>query len=120
MLGNILFYFKLKRIKRQGERYKREKKIRDVYAQYWPEKNKKKVSNVMLIVIIIAIVGYFIADYTLQKNAGIELSPTLTTCWFTFWGVEIVALAGIRVSKVIKNPNDSTIVESENNNNAVG
>ena len=111
MFGNIMFELKLNRIKKKGERYKKEKKIRDAYEQYWPEKKERKVSNVMLVVIIIAIVGYFVADFILQKNYGIELSPTLTTCWFSFWGVEIVALAGIRVSKVIKKPNDS-IIES--------
>jgi hypothetical protein len=31
------------------------------------------------------------------------MSPTITTCWFTFWGTEIVALTGIKVSKVFKN-----------------
>ena len=29
-----------------------------------------------------------------------EVSPTLTTCWFGFWTVEIVALAAIKGGKV--------------------
>lgn len=63
-------------------------------------KTKKKVSNIMLVIIIIAIVAYTIADFWLQYVAGIEVSPTLTTAWFSFWGAEILALAGIKISKV--------------------
>ena len=63
---------------------------------------KKKVSNVMLVIIIIAIVAYTAANFALQYFAGVEVSPTLTTAWFTFWGAEIVALAGIKISKVAK------------------
>lgn len=28
-----------------------------------------------------------------------EVSSTLTTCWFAFWAVEIIALASIRNQK---------------------
>ena len=119
MLSNIIFNLRLRWIKKQGERYRREKRIKDAYAKYWPEKKDKKVSNIMLVIIVIAIVGYFIANYILQSTSGVEISPTLTTCWFSFWGVEIVALAGIRVSKVIKDASDPTIIESQDND-AVG
>ena len=63
-------------------------------------KKKKKVSNIMLVIIIIAIVVYAVANFWLQYVAGIEVSPTLTTAWFSFWGVEACALAGIKISKV--------------------
>lgn len=120
MFGNIIFNLRMMWIKQQGERYKREQKIRDAYAKYWPEKKKKKTSNIMLVIIVIAIVGYFIAAYTLQKAGGVEISPTLTTCWFSFWGVEIVALAGIRVSKVIKTDSHLTEASTQNEENVVG
>ena len=68
---------------------------------------KKKVSNIMLVIIIIAIVLYTVANFLLQYFAGIEVSPTLTTAWFTFWGAEIVALAGIKISKVTKGSDSS-------------
>lgn len=61
---------------------------------------KKQVSKLMLVFIVIAIVLYTIADFVLQYFTTIEVSPTLTTCWFTFWGTEIVALAIIKTSKV--------------------
>lgn len=59
-----------------------------------------KVSNLMLIVVIIAITLFAIATFGLQYFAGVEISPTLTTCWFAFWGTEIVSLAAIKTSKV--------------------
>ena len=31
---------------------------------------------------------------------GMEISSTLTTCWYSFWGVEIAALSAIKVTKV--------------------
>ena len=70
-------------------------------------KDKKKVSNIMLVLIVIAIVLYTIADFVLQYFTSIEVSPTLTTCWFAFWGTEIIALAAIKTSKV-KHNKDNT------------
>ena len=91
---------KLAKIKKKGEQYKQIKELEDAYAEYMPEKKTRKVSNVMLIIIVIAIVGYFAANLWLQYNMGLEISPTLTGCWFAFWGTEIVALAAIKTSKV--------------------
>lgn len=98
-----LFQWKLKRIRKRGERYRREYKLKKAYAKYLPEKKKKKVSNIMLVIIVIAIVGYVAADFILQYKVGIEISPTVTTCWFVFWSTEIVALTGIKLSKVKHN-----------------
>lgn len=102
------FQKKLDKIKKQGERYKQEYELREAYAQYVPEKKTRKVSNIMLVVIVIAIVGYFVANLYLQYNMGIEISTTLTTCWFSFWGVEIVSLAAITRSKVKHGTNETT------------
>ena len=70
------------------------------------DKPKKKVSNIMLVLICTMIILYTAADFALQYFAGIEVSPTLTTAWFSFWGVELVALAAIKVSKVKNGVND--------------
>lgn len=113
-MGDKIFQWKLKMIKKRGERYKKEKKLRDAYAKYMPEKRNSKVSNIMLIVIVTAIVGYVVANFWLQSHFGVEVSPTITTCWFTFWGAEIVSLAGIKVTKVIKSN------ASSNDDGAVG
>lgn len=90
---------KLKKIKKQGERYKKEKAVMDAYAEFWPEGKKRKVSNIMLVTIIVAIVGYVIASFWLQYRTGIAIDPTITTCWFGFWTVEIIALTTIKNNK---------------------
>lgn len=96
------FKKKLEKIRKKGERQKAIYKIESQYAEYYPSKNGKKVSNIMLAVVVIAIVGYVAASFVLQYNTGVEVSSTLTTCWFAFWTVEILSLAGIRISKVRK------------------
>ena len=105
MMTDIMFKRKMKKLKKRGERYKKEKEIRDTYAPYLPERAKKKTSNIMLTIIVIAILGYVIAAFWLQHQTGLEISPTITTCYFTFWGTEIVALTGIKVSKVFTHRN---------------
>ena len=77
-------------------------------------KSKKKVSNIMLVVICVMIIGYAIANFVLQYFTQIEVSPTLTTAWFSFWGVELVSLTAIKTSK-IKHGQDTenAVVEEE-------
>jgi hypothetical protein len=45
----------------------------------------------------------------LQYFTSIEVSPTLTNAWFTFWGTELIALAAIKTTKVIKDKDKSNI-----------
>ena len=75
-------------------------------------KQKKKVSNIMLVIICTMIILYTIADFALQYFTSIEVSPTLTTAWFAFWGTELVALAAIKTTKV-KHNQDITIDDTE-------
>lgn len=106
MISDILFHMKLKRIEKRGERQKAKQELATKYAEYYPQREGAKVSNIMLAVIVIMIVGYVVASFILQYHTSIEMSPTITTCWFAFWTVEIVALAGIKVSKVFKKNHD--------------
>ena len=71
-------------------------------------KSKKKVSNIMLVLICMMIILYTAANFALQYFAGVEVSPTLTTAWFAFWSVEIVALAAIKTSKVKHNQDNNS------------
>jgi hypothetical protein len=71
-------------------------------------KNKKKVSNIMLVISCIMITLYAAADFALQYFTQIEVSPTLTTAWFSFWGGELACLAGIKITKVIKGESSDT------------
>ena len=74
-------------------------------------KSKRKVSNIMLVIICSMIVLYTAADFVLQYFTNIEVSPTLTTAWFAFWGTEIIALAAIKTSKVKHNQDNKSEVE---------
>ena len=69
-------------------------------------KPKKKVSNIMLVLICTMIIGYTVADFALQYFTSIEVSPTLTTSWFAFWGVELINLTVIKTSKVKHHQDD--------------
>lgn len=74
-------------------------------------KPKRKVSNIMLVIICSMIVLYTAADFALQYFTNIEVSSTLTTAWFAFWGTEIVALAAIKTSKVKHNQDNKSEVK---------
>ena len=110
MMSDKRFKKKLDKIKKQGERYKQESELRDSYFEYLPDKKKRKTSSVMLSIIVIAIIGYVIASFWLQYRTGYGIDSTITTCWFGFWTVEIVALTAIKTSKV-KHGSDSTYDE---------
>ena len=73
----------------------------------------KKVSNLMLVIVCIMIVLYAIASFILQYFTQTEISPTLTTAWFAFWGTEIVSLAGIKISKVLRGEQQEENIEEE-------
>lgn len=64
------------------------------------KKPKMKVSNIMLALICVMIILYTAANFVLQYFTSIEVSPTLTTAWFSFWGVELINLTIIKTSKV--------------------
>jgi hypothetical protein len=66
-------------------------------------KTKTKVSNIMLVISCIMITLYTAANFILQYFTSVEVSPTLTTAWFTFWSSELFLLAGIKISKVLTN-----------------
>ena len=78
-------------------------------------KTKRKVSNIMLVLICTMIILYTAASFALQYFVSVEISPTLTTAWFTFWGTELVALAAIKTTKVIRGERDQQeeIIEDE-------
>ena len=104
-MSDILFQMKLKRIEKRGEKQKAKQELIDRYAPYYPNK-RRKVSNVMLVVIVTAIIAYTVASFAIQYFTSMEISSTLTTAWFAFWGTELVALATIKSSKVWKEHRD--------------
>lgn len=100
-MKNNFFNKKIKRIKRRGERQKRIYELQQEYNQYYPSKNGMRVSNLVLVVVIIAILLYTAAAFYLQFTTGMEISSTLTALWYTFWTTEVLVLGGIKISKVI-------------------
>ena len=100
-----LFKLKLKRIKVRGERYKREYEAKKKYSQYVPERKKRKVSNILLVVVVVAIVSYTVANLWITYVTGMSVDSTLTTCFYAFFSSELFLLAGIKLSK-IKNRQD--------------
>lgn len=91
-------------MKETNERMKILHEIQTERAMYSNKEVKKhtKTSNIVLFASIIAIVVYTIAAMVIQYHTGTEISTTLSTLWYGFWTVEIVSLAGIKVTKVIK------------------
>ena len=106
------FKRKLKKMQKEGERYKQIKEVSDAYAGYFPAKKEKKVSNIMLIISVVAVLGYVAAAFWVQLMTGTEISPTVTTLWFAFWTSELWALTSIKRNK-IKHSYDETIYNTE-------
>lgn len=71
---------------------------------------KKSYAQKLLPWIIVAIVLYTVAAFVLQFVTQVEISSTLTTAYFTFWTVEILAIASI---KNVKEKRKSKQVDEE-------
>lgn len=56
-----------------------------------------KFSKRIVTVCILAIIAYTAVQTLLSYKLMIELSPTLTTCVYTFFGTELAACACIRI-----------------------
>lgn len=107
------FQKKLEKIRKKGERQKARYELEERYAEYYPNKNGKKVSNIMLATIVISIITYTVASFWLAYSTGSSIDSTLTTCFYAFWTVEILSLAGIRISKVRKGNHNENMCEEE-------
>ena len=105
-----LFQWKLNRLKKRGERYKREYKVKSEYMRYLPERKKRKVSNILLVVSVMAITLYTVANLWVTYKTGVSIDSTLTTCFYAFFSSELFLLAGIKIYK-IKNNYDATYSE---------
>ena len=74
---------------------------------------KTTVSNRMLVLICFMIIAYTIANFVLQYFTSVEVSPTLTTAWFAFWGTELIALAAIKTTKVKHKKEETEVVPTD-------
>lgn len=98
--------YKLKKIQEQNIQIEMRNKLREERGKFKTTNKKIKTSNLVLFATIVAIILYTIACLYIQYNIGMEVSSTLTTLWYSFWTVEIVALTGIKVTKVIRDAKD--------------
>lgn len=64
---------------------------------------KPKTSTLILLLACVMAISYAIVDVVLQWKLNVEISPTLTGCWYTFWGVELINLANIKNNKIKNN-----------------
>ncbi len=64
-----------------------------------PKKKKRHFADYIVFLSIFAVTGFTVAAFILQFKGLVEISSTLTGCWFGFWTVEIIALASIRNQK---------------------
>lgn len=62
-------------------------------------KKKGKFSKVIVALSVLFILIYTIVAFVLQFATQTEVSPTLTTCFYTFFAVEMLSLAGIKTFK---------------------
>ncbi len=75
-----------------------ERKIRmEILKLYLPFRFALKFNKLIVLLSIAAIISYTIAAILLQKYTMTELSPTLTTCVYAFFGTELLGLAGIKI-----------------------
>ena len=78
---------------------------------------KFKFSSLIVILCVIHIDLFIAALYLLYKE-GFMFSDTAITCFFTFWSIEMLSLAGIRIGKAKFNQTyeenlDETLIDNE-------
>lgn len=68
------------------------------------KKKKKKglYSKVLVALVIIQVLLYTYINMYLSYKVSIEISPTLTTCFFAFFGLEAGILGMIKTTKTKK------------------
>lgn len=104
---------KLKKIQRKNESKKRKHSLKVEKNKFKKSKNKMKTSNRVLMASIIAVISFTIACLYIQYTTSIEVSSTLITLWYSFWTVEIISLAGIKISKVIKENGANSVSDAD-------
>lgn len=116
---------KLNRKKRIAEMKLEERKLKyEILKIYFPFLQfQVKFSKLIVFICIAAIISYTIAAILLQKYTLIELSPTLTTCVYAFFGTELLGLAGIKICDTKFVNTNTEIIERktvEEDSDAVG
>lgn len=69
----------------------------EIFKLKLPFRFKPKFNKVVVSVSVFTIILYTVAAIVLQRCIMMELSPTLTTCVYAFFGTELLGLAGIKI-----------------------
>lgn len=94
----------------------------EILKLHIPFQFKPKFNKLIVLLSIVAIISYTIAAILLQKYTMTELSPTLTTCVYAFFGTELLGLAGIKICDTKFTQIESNVTENiiEEDPDAVG
>lgn len=89
---------KLERKLQIAEMKQKERQLKyKIFKLHLPFRFKFKFNKLIVLLSIAAIISYTVAAILLQKYTLAELSPTLTTCVYGFFGTELLGLAGIKI-----------------------
>lgn len=77
------------------------------------KRKKITTSKKVLVAAISAILLFWIAEIVLLITDHEGFPDMFIKCWYTFWSVELAAMAGIKITKVIKNPYGDSEEEDE-------
>lgn len=107
--------------KRIAEMKCEERKLKlEILKLRFPFHTKPKFNKLIVLLSIVAIISYTIAAILLQKYTMTELSPTLTTCVYGFFGTELLGLAGIKIFDTKYQQIESNVTENIDDPEAVG
>ena len=84
----------------------------EILKLHIPFQFKPKFNKLIVLLSIVTIISYTIAAILLQKYTGTELSPTLTTCVYGFFGTELLGLAGIKIFDTKYQQIESNVTEN--------
>lgn len=93
-----------------------ERKLKyEIIKMSLPFRLTLKFNKFIVLLSIVAIIAYTIAAILLQKYTMTELSPTLTTCVYAFFGTELLGLAGIKMydTKFTNNETNDCSISSD-------
>lgn len=113
----------LKKKKRIAEMKCEERALKlEILKLHIPFQFKPKFNKLIVLLSIVAIISYTVAAILLQKYTMTELSPTLTTCVYAFFGTELLGLAGIKICDTKFTQIENNVTENiiENDPDAVG
>ena len=94
------------------ERTMRELERKLQIAEMKCEERNLKYNKLIVLLSIVAIISYTVAAILLQKYTMTELSPTLTTCVYGFFGTELLGLAGIKIFDTKYQQIESNVTEN--------